>query len=510
MAAEKILVIDDELVMCNLLSDILKDEGYEVAAAQSGPEGLRIFKEDSFDLIITDIRMPEMEGLQVLGEVKKFDPDAVVILITAYASFETVQEALRLGAYDYITKPFDSEKIRFVVEKGLEARRLIVENKRLTEYLKKHTVELEEELEAKIKELSLLYKIGQEVASKVELDKILKIVMDRAAEVLDSRIGSILLVDPTTGELSIRWAKGLDREVVKATRLKKGEGISGWVFQQKEAILVEDLARDPRFSNREKERYYTKSLISAPLVFKDEVLGVFNLNDKGSGERFNDYDLRLLEGIAVEAAIAVRNIRIYKDLQDVYMLTLKALAATIDARDKYTRTHSENVTKYAVAIAQELKLPAQEVEVIREACQLHDLGKIGVHDYILTKPGKLTEEEWEEVKLHSLKGTEILRPLPFLNDVIELIRHHHERWDGKGYPDAHKGQEIILGARIMAVADAFDAMISERPYRKAYSKEGAIEEFKRNSGTQFDPHVVKAFLRVLKKEEKLRSRKGGG
>ena len=158
------------------------------------------------------------------------------------------------------------------------------------------------------------------------------------------------------------------------------------------------------------------------------------------------------------------------------------------------------MTKYAAAIVKEMGFSAQEVETLREACQLHDLGKIGIHDYILGKSDKLTEKEWEKIKLHSLRGAEILEPLTFLDGVIMLIRQHHERYDGKGYPDGLKGEQIKLGARIIAVADAFDAIISERPYRKAYSKKYAISKLKENSGTQFDPQVVEAFLKVLKKQ----------
>ena len=191
---------------------------------------------------------------------------------------------------------------------------------------------------------------------------------------------------------------------------------------------------------------------------------------------------------------------LHEKLQAAYLRTIKALAQAIDARDHYTHSHSQNVTKYAVVIAQEMKLSAKEVDEIRQACELHDLGKIGIHDYVLAKPGKLTSQEWEEVRLHLLKGAEILAPVGLLNGTIKLIQQHHERYDGKGYPYGLKGESIHLGARIMAVADAFDAMISERPYReKPLTKQEAIEEIKKSLGTQFDPEVVQAFLKIVDK-----------
>lgn len=192
--------------------------------------------------------------------------------------------------------------------------------------------------------------------------------------------------------------------------------------------------------------------------------------------------------------------RLYEDLRSTYMRTIKVLAYAIDARDHYTHSHSENVTKYAVAIATEMGLSVKEVESIREACALHDLGKIGIEDNILTKPTPLTETEWEQIKRHPEIGAQILEPLTFLNSVIDLVRQHHEHYDGSGYPQGLKAEDILLGARIINVADAYEAMRSARSYRKVpLSKEKAILEIKQNSGKQFDPKVVEAFLRIVDK-----------
>ncbi|MDD5681343.1 MAG: HD domain-containing protein [Candidatus Omnitrophica bacterium] len=190
--------------------------------------------------------------------------------------------------------------------------------------------------------------------------------------------------------------------------------------------------------------------------------------------------------------------RLYEDLRSTYMRTIKVLAQAIDARDHYTHSHSENVARIAVIIASEMGLSAKDVETIRQACELHDLGKIGVEDCILGKTSALTDEEWKQIRRHPQIAVQILEPLTFLNEVIELVRQHHEHYNGTGYPVGGKGDDIPIGARIIHLADAYEAMRSARSYRKIpLTKEAAIEEITKNSGTQFDPKVVEAFLRIV-------------
>jgi len=185
------------------------------------------------------------------------------------------------------------------------------------------------------------------------------------------------------------------------------------------------------------------------------------------------------------------------------MRTINSLVSAIDFKDKQTKNHSDNVKHYAAAIAKEMGLSQKQINIIKEACQVHDLGKIGVHDNILTKPGKLTESEFNEMKLHALAGAVILKPFHFLDKVVKIVRQHHERYDGTGYPDGIKGEKIDIGARIMSVADSFDAMTSLRPYREVVSKEEALIELENFSGTQFDPKVVVVFVKIMRERADL-------
>jgi len=190
--------------------------------------------------------------------------------------------------------------------------------------------------------------------------------------------------------------------------------------------------------------------------------------------------------------------RLYEDLRSTYLRTIKVLAQTMEARDHYTQSHSENVARFAVEIANYLKLPTKEIELLRQACELHDLGKIGIEDSILLKTSGFTELEWEQVRKHPVIGAQILEPLTFLGGVVDLVRQHHENYDGSGYPEGRKAEDILLGARIIRISDAYEAMRSARSYRKIpFLKEEAILEIKRNSGTQFDPKIVEAFLNVV-------------
>jgi len=369
--------------------------------------------------------------------------------------------------------------------------------------LEQQNIKLEEKVRERSKELTLLYKIGRDVLSTLELEEVLRTIVDTISRTLDIEICSILLLDKETNQLVIKSACGLPQEIIAQTKLKPDEAISGWVIQHKEPLLVEDIETDPRFATDSHEKYYTHSFISVPLMAKEEIIGVVNVNNKRTKEIFTKDDLRLVRGVANEATIAIENARLYSSLEDAYLKTVVALTSAIDAKDHYTMDHSEHVSNYAVAMAKELRLSPTEIEDIRRACQLHDLGKIGVHDQILTKPDKLTPDEWKEIKLHSLKSAEILKPLAFLAEVIILIEQHHERYDSAGYPYGLKGDEIKLGARIIAVADSFDAMVTPRPYRQRLSIEAAIEEIKKNSGTQFDPKIVELFLGVLKRQPEL-------
>jgi response regulator RpfG family c-di-GMP phosphodiesterase len=272
------------------------------------------------------------------------------------------------------------------------------------------------------------------------------------------------------------------------------------------AILEKDHPRLPEEMSRMGINDFVEKPIDAEelllLIKKDKELHSLSLAHRKLTQSLRELNVSLEKQntlLAKRIEESAKNLaRLYEDLRATYMRTIKTLAQAIDARDHYTHSHSENVARCAVAIADQMHLPAKDIEIITEACELHDLGKIGLHDDILVKPGELTPREWELMKQHPLIAAQILEPLTFLQGAVELIRQHHEHYDGSGYPAGLVGEEILLGARIIHLSDAYDAMTSARAYReRPLLKPEAILEIKKNSGTQFDPKVIEAFLKIV-------------
>ncbi|MBU0549756.1 MAG: HD-GYP domain-containing protein [Candidatus Omnitrophica bacterium] len=361
-------------------------------------------------------------------------------------------------------------------------------------------------LEKKIwyeEEVAFIFRLIEDISLNLNRDEIARHIVSQVQQFLNAKISVLILIDENTQEARIRYAQGLEEEMVRDLVLKKGESISGWVMQKNEALLVTSLNNEAWFKKINKEVYFKNSFISVALSNDKQPLGVINVCGKKTGEAFTKEDLKFLTSVAKMAAIAFSNVRLHEQMQEGYLKTITALAATIDARDPYTRKHSENVTKYSTEISRQLNCSALDIEMIRRAGLLHDIGKIGIRDEVLLKPGKLNQEEFEQIKLHPQKGEAIVQSLSFLKEISLLIRHHHERYDAGGYPDGLKGEKIVLGARILAVADSFDAMNSDRPYRKRLSPEIIKEELIKNKGTQFDPEIIDCFLGILEKHPEI-------
>ncbi|MBU1290827.1 MAG: HD domain-containing phosphohydrolase [bacterium] len=352
-----------------------------------------------------------------------------------------------------------------------------------------------QELEKSKDKLSILYNISQVISSTLKLDNILKVILDFSVKISGANRGSVMLLDEKKGVFSIRVAHNLSERIIREITFTKDENTVGWVVKNKRPLYIKDLEKDKRFLKKEGIDYKLNQLLIIPIIIEGKVKGVINLDNNTS---FTDDTINLLKSFSEQAAVAINNARLYQKIQDSYFEIVKALAQAIEAKDPYTHGHSERVMKYSLMIAQKFSLSKEEKDLLRYAAILHDVGKIGVRGIILNNPNGLTTEEYGEVKRHSIIGENIISPIELLQPIRPLIRHHHEWCNGKGYPDGLSKEDIPLGARILAVADAYDAMKSDRPYRKALTEETAIQELKRGNGTQFDPKIVEIFLEILK------------
>lgn len=346
---KEILIVDDEPLIRDILVRKLTGAGYRPTPAENAFEALNRMKERAYPLVISDVIMPGMDGIELLKRLRAMYPDTSVIMITAVSNVSIAIEALREGAYDYLIKPFNLEEVVLSLKNALEKRRLILENRLYQEHLE-------------------------------------EIVKAQTAEI---------------------------RQVLSAERQKTSE-----------------------------------------------------LNQ------------------------ALEEIRV------THHATVEALSTALDYRDNETEGHSQRVVRYSLEIGNVLELAKHTIEILSRGTLLHDIGKIGVPDSVLWKPGKLNEEEWVEMRKHVDYGYKMLKYIPFLKDAARIVLHHHERYDGAGYPQSLKGKDITIGARIFAVADTYDAMTTDRPYRKALTDQDAREEIRRCSGSQFDPHIVEAFFNI--------------
>lgn len=336
-ADRTILVVDDERSVRNILERYLSQMGYSCVTAESGSEALEKLQKYSCALALCDIKMPGMDGIELLKRIKEYDEDIAVVMVTAVGKRETAVEAMREGAYDYLIKPLHLEEVLISVQRALENRRLTLERKDYQQNLERKVRERTKELEQK-----------------------------------------------------------------------------------------------------------------------------------------------------------------HQELQRLFISAIESIVLVLQAKDEDTEDHSRRVSTYATTIARRLSLPDEEVENIRLAGVLHDIGKVGTSESILNKPGELTDEEGSQIRSHPLIAASILEPIAPLKGIIPYIRHVHEAYNGRGYPDGLKGEEIPLGARIITVADAFDAMTSPRPYRPAWDTDAVLAHLKEEAGKQFDPGVVEAFLEVYR------------
>jgi len=359
------------------------------------------------------------------------------------------------------------------------------------------------QIEEKVERLALLSQLGQILNSTLDHKEIRRRAMEAATQLMKAEAGSLLLVDEGKRQLYFEVALGNREEDIKRIPLNFGEGIAGWVAQHGKPLIVNSPKKDPRFFKGVDERteFKTRNIICVPVKVKEKIIGVLEAINKQERGGFNRADLSLFTSLADQVAIALDNSRLYQELEEMFFQTTDSLADAIEKRDPYTGGHTQRVTQYSLAIAKYLQLNALEKKWLKITSVLHDIGKVGIEDQILKKPDRLSPDESEMIKRHCNIGVEIIKHIRQLRESIPGVKYHHEQLDGKGYPNGLKGEEIPVLAKIIAVADTFDAMTTGRPYRIAMGREAAVKELEKCSGTQFDEKVVEAFIQAYQKGE---------
>jgi putative nucleotidyltransferase with HDIG domain len=367
--------------------------------------------------------------------------------------------------------------------------------------VKRMTSAFQGDLDEKVKKLTSLSDISRSMNIIHKLDDLLRMVIHSAVRELDADSGSVMLLEKGVSELFIHTGKGLSLESHRKNRFRLGEGVAGWAAEKRSPVMIDDVQEDPRFVTGRGFPSHD-SMLCVPLIgASSELLGVINIERGPARPSFGKSELEYLLAISGQAAVAIENVALLQNLEKSYYDTISALAQAVEAKDPYTLGHSDRVTQYAIAIGEEMGLSQEDIAVLRYGATLHDVGKIGIEEAVLNKPGKLTREEFLHMKEHPEIGENIVRGVDFLQKVRPIIRHHQERHDGKGYPDGLRGDQIPLMVAIVSVADVFDALTSDRPYRKAKPTAEALRMIQEESGMQHNPEVVEAFMKIFAAEE---------
>jgi putative nucleotidyltransferase with HDIG domain len=648
MQKPRALVVDDEAVVRRLCGRILQGLGYQTVTKSHGLEALNAAEEEPFELVITDLRMPDLDGIQLLKSIKKTSPTTDVIVITGYATLDSAIEAMKEGAIDYVRKPFSADELQMVVQACRKRRQLTEER-------------------SELQEMMGIYDLSTALNSSILLHEIVTLLLDLTTCFLKSSKALLFLMEDNRQYLYAEGCKGLPDQEYRGLRMGLNESSFSEALSRGKPAFLEANPDDPLFLTLSAKGENPKGLFCAPLVTKGKIIGGLLLYPREDGRDFSPSDERTIAIMACQVAMAIENARLleayqrgieelakinemamllesrpndphflsslvqsleglfafdictfllpsprggkvsiyafqpltdrlraelkgkmirdfckrtqkkvesedfemvsfspnpspstppltslgsllllplsareqplgiigfarakeemfdqstlktintishlislalenqqlYAGARDSYLSAVRALSATVEAKDPYAKDHSFYTAKYAKALAQKLGLPQAKVDEIIVASLLHDVGIIGISESILKKTERLSLEEDQKMQRHPAIGAKILESVNFPWDPKPLILSHHEHFDGTGYPSKLKGEEIPLGARILAIAEAYETMVANRPHRKAVSRSEAILRLLESKGTLFDPQLIPPFLEVLKEE----------
>lgn len=490
---KNILFVDDEESILEIAVEYFQQKGYRVITAHNGLEAVDILKQNSIDCCFTDINMPEMDGLELAEHIRNYDNTIPVIVMTGYPSLDNTIRTLKNGVVDFLIKPVNLNQMEVCVQRVLRERQLFVENILLKKEVegKARLEKINQELLYKVEELNILNTIMSDVSSISRSSDVYRRIVKMTMELTHADEAKFYVINEAEHrpfEVASHSQQGQQRES------EAGEDVPELIMEIVGDELPLLVADNKGFRGLATD---ILSYMIVPLKIQGKVFGVLTAAVRKGDKRFSDKELYYLSFMTQRAAYAIENLALYEHINRGLMTTLNAFVKAIEARDPYTEQHSNRVTEIAVVIGERMGCSEEELDILNISGPLHDIGKIGIRDDILLKPGRLTDEEFEKIKEHPDIGANIIGQLGMWDEHQKIIRHHHERFDGSGYPDGLASEEIPFLARILTVADAYDAMASDRAYRKKMPTEKVLGIIREGAGSQFDPQCVGAFLTLF-------------
>jgi putative nucleotidyltransferase with HDIG domain len=512
-----ILFVDDEHAILDMVYEYFSLKGYDVYTAENGVEAVKILAIHKIDCCLTDINMPKMDGLQLAEYIRKTDNTIPVIIMTGYPSLDKSIQMLQNGVLDFLIKPVNLKHMELSIERVSRERRLFIKNMFYKRELQKKAQleKVNQELRYKVDELGMLNKIMTHLAGMHTTSDIFKQISDMCTTLIKADDSRFFIMNSdmshpfevATATASVPCPFHQDFNALKALGSKPFEKAQNETAVSIRRHVARSFTKDqlplliPENRGSDGLSSIIRSFIAVPLVIREKLFGVLTASVINSDNRFSEKELYYLSFITQRAAYAIENVALYENIYDNLLSTLYAFVKMIEARDFYTRLHSTFVARNAVTIAKEMKCNSEELDILNVAGRLHDIGKIGIRDDILLKKGQLTMEEYNEIKKHPQIGSEIIGRFGLWDLEKLIVKHHHERYDGNGYPDQLKKEEIPLLARIVSVADVYDALSSDRVYRRQLLPEDVFQIIVLGSGSQFDPAVVDAFEKCYQRGE---------
>ena len=487
MSAARILVVEDDAVSALDIESKLTEFGYQVAAiCATGEDAVQQALKLHPDLILMDIYLKgKMDGIEAAQKIRAHESVAVIYLTDA--SDEAIFQRAKIAEpYGFFKKPISSQQLHFAIDVAVY----------------RHTVH--QEVSAQLQLLTAMCMVDEAILNNHDPHHALRVALHQITFQLDLDAAAVLLFSPFSRSLEFFEGYGFRTASFREMCVNLGKEYVGGPLQERQIEQVEDLAKDQKKTGLDRtngEGFI--GYIVLPLYCKDQLKGILEVFRRSPLEAGPEW-LDFLKALANQAAVAIDNASMVEELRTTnlnlvqsYDATIQGWSAALELRDLETQGHSQRVTEMSLNIGRAMDIAEGELEHIRRGALLHDVGKMGIPDHILLKPGELTHEEWDVMRKHTSYAKDLLSFVPFLRPALDIPMYHHERWDGSGYPEGLKGENIPLAARIFAVVDVWDALLSDRPYRKAWPKEKAIEYLHQQAGLQFDPQVVEVFFRLI-------------